>query len=252
MKPSPAASRNSWTGAVGRGMSAFRDLLVRRLGRLVSPNTLTVVGVMLSLATGCVLARGQFRWGTLLLLVASLFDVLDGAVARTQNLGTRFGAFLDSSLDRLSDFFIFGGLLGYYYVTRNPLDLVVTLAALSSAMLVSYTQARAECLIPSCKVGFGERPERIGILAFGGLFGAAGVEMAVWLIAVLATLTWLHRCWYTWRQLEGRGSQARRPRGPLTLVFWDLPRATPGYDAVIALLALAIVLYVASCHVHTT
>ena len=256
MRTTHTPRRGTWTGAVGRGLSAFRDFLVHHLGAHVSPNSLTLVGVFFSVATGFVLANGHFRWGVLLILAASLFDVLDGAVARMHNLGTRFGAFYDSSLDRLSDCFIFGGLIWHYADVRDTTQLAVALVALGGAMMVSYTRARAECIIPSCKVGFGERPERIGILVVGSFLGAPGMEIALWIIAILANVTWVHRSWYTWLQLEGgaapRRSMSAWPRRLLSVVFWEHRRASVAYDIKVAALLLIVVVYSGYQYVRQT
>ncbi len=228
-------------------MTAFRDYLVYHLGEHISPNSLTLVGTFLALGCGIALGNDHFRLGAVILLGSSLFDVLDGAVARQNNHATRFGAFWDSTLDRISDFFIYGGLIWFYASINDYLYLTLALWALGSAVLVSYTRARAECLIESCKVGFCERPERIGILVLGGLLGKAGMQMALWVLVVLGSLTWIHRAGHTYLQLEGAAVKKKpiygRARGFLRVIFWDHRRASTAYDIKIAFLVLLLVGY---------
>ncbi|MBV8892533.1 MAG: CDP-alcohol phosphatidyltransferase family protein, partial [Acidobacteria bacterium] len=126
------------------------------------------------------------------------------------NQVTRFGAFFDSVLDRYSDAALFFGLLVYY--ARGYRFFYVVLAALVmiSCIMVSYTRARAESLIGTCKVGFMERPERLVLIIVGALFNR--MAPVLWVIAVLSTLTVIHRMYYTWQQTEeleaGRSGRA--------------------------------------------
>ncbi|MBE7559876.1 CDP-alcohol phosphatidyltransferase family protein [bacterium] len=244
----PASGRRfTWTGAVGSVLSAFRDFLVHHLGDHISPNSLTLVGTFLALGCGIAFGSGHFRLGALVLLGSSLFDVLDGAVARRNRHATRFGAFWDSTLDRISDFFIFGGLVWFYASVSDFLYLALAVWALGSSALVSYTRARAECIIENCRVGFCERPERIGILIVGGILGKAGMQMALWILAVLGTLTWIHRVWHTYLNLEGAAIQKKPVYGHmrklLRVIFWDHRRATAAYDIKIGLIIVLLIGY---------
>jgi CDP-diacylglycerol--glycerol-3-phosphate 3-phosphatidyltransferase len=175
----------------------------------VSPDVLTIAGLALNgVACACfALAGGKdyrspwlLQAGGLVALVASAFDMLDGRVARLRGRETKFGAFLDSSMDRYSDMVLYMGLLILYArVDRTPHMVLVWVAAFGSFM-TSYARARAESLIPRCTVGFLERPERLGLLILGAL--ANRMAGALWVIAVLSNLTALQRIVFTYLQLR--------------------------------------------------
>jgi CDP-diacylglycerol---glycerol-3-phosphate 3-phosphatidyltransferase len=166
----------------------------------LTPNILTVTGVFLNTAVAYILMQGHFFLGAWLFLTVSMTDLLDGILARKKNMASRFGGFLDSVMDRFSDGVIFVGLLIHYAMIHNiPCVLLVT-AALSGAMITSYTRARAECIIPKCKVGFMERPERVFLLAIGLLFNR--VPICLLLMAVSSFITIIDRIVYTQRELK--------------------------------------------------
>jgi CDP-diacylglycerol--glycerol-3-phosphate 3-phosphatidyltransferase len=125
--------------------------------------------------------------------------MVDGRVARATNQVTQFGGFFDSVIDRYSDVALFFGLLVYYARANRFFYVVMTAFVMVSSVMVSYTRARAESLIPSCKAGFMERPERIVLLILGALFNRMGPVL--WVIAVLSTITVIHRIRYTSQQL---------------------------------------------------
>jgi CDP-diacylglycerol---glycerol-3-phosphate 3-phosphatidyltransferase len=179
-------------------------LLIQPFVRLgITPNSLTVVGLLLSVFTAAVIATGQLVAGGLLVLFAGIFDMFDGAVARVNNTATTFGAFFDSTLDRYAESIILLGLL-VYALQRPDLRegvwpfaheqiwmIILTFIAAVGSLMVSYTKARAEGLGLECKTGLLARPERVVILALGLLSG-----MSVWavvLLAVLAQVTALER-----------------------------------------------------------
>jgi len=124
--------------------------------------------------------------------------MLDGQVARRRNRVTAFGAFYDSTLDRYSDMALYMGLLVYYAVIGRTAYVVLAAVATAGSVMVSYARARAESLIPSCKVGFMERPERLVLLILGGAFNR--MAPALWVIAVVSTITVIHRIVYTWQE----------------------------------------------------
>lgn len=171
------------------------DPLVRALAALgVSPFAVSILGVVFSVWAAVVVATGDFFSSAALLLVAGLCDVLDGSLARRRDQVTRFGAFFDSTFDRVSELAVFGGLV-FYYAGRplgpNVFYVVVVLIALGGAMLVSYTRARLEGLGYECKVGLLERPERMAILIAGlflgrWLLGAALVVLAAGTVLTVA------------------------------------------------------------------
>src|SRR5215510_7851658 len=118
----------------------------------LTPNILTVTGVFLNAIVGYVLMTGRFWLGGWLYLVVSMTDLLDGILARKRNMSTRFGAFLDCTMDRLGDAVIFLGLILHYTITNNVPCVIICVSALIGSMVTSYARARAEVLIPKCKV----------------------------------------------------------------------------------------------------
>ncbi len=172
--------------------------LIRPMARLgITPNMLTVIGLLLSLLTAVVIAQGFLFTGGLLVLLAGLFDMFDGAMARVQHSATPFGAFFDSTLDRYSESIILFGLL--WYTLQRPANfrdifwptsheqtwmILFIYIAIVGSLLVSYTKARAEGLGIECKGGLLARPERVVLLAIGLLFG-----VSIWILAILAIFT---------------------------------------------------------------
>ncbi len=185
---------------IGRGGKYILDRIVRVLSRFkVNPNILTFAGVLISLWAAFEFSYGRFLQGGLVIILAGLFDMLDGEVARVTRSVTRFGAFYDSVIDRYSDIIILQGLL-VHYAREQMLGYVVLVGVvIMGAVLTSYTRARAESLIESCKVGFMERPERIVLLIIGGL--ANRMEAVLWILAVLGNWTVINRIYYTWKEL---------------------------------------------------
>lgn len=137
--------------------------------RNISPNQLTLAGAALSLLTGVVYATGAFFLGGIMLFIAGAADLLDGPLARATGKSSRFGAFLDSSLDRYSDFFVFAGLATFFARDGEVFWFFVALGTALGAFAVSYTKARAENFIKDCSVGFFGRSERILLLIAGTL-----------------------------------------------------------------------------------
>jgi CDP-diacylglycerol--glycerol-3-phosphate 3-phosphatidyltransferase len=199
------------TERIGEAFRHPLDSLVRVFAH-VSPNVLTIVGLglngvacaLFALAGGKDYTRPDLLClGGLVTLVAAVFDMLDGRVARLRGRDSSFGAYLDSTMDRYSDMVLFMGLLVLYArVDQTPLMVLCWVAAFGSFM-TSYARARAESLIPSCSVGLFERPERIVLLGVGGLTNH--MVAVLWVIAVLANLTALQRVVYTLRELHRSG-----------------------------------------------
>jgi CDP-diacylglycerol--glycerol-3-phosphate 3-phosphatidyltransferase len=163
------------------------------VARRVHPNTITAVGTACSVIGGVIYGTGHIRTAGLFLGLTALFDVLDGTVARRSNRSSTFGAFLDSTLDRLADGAVLGGLAVYYALNAQhhstPM-VVVCLAGIIGAFLTSYTRARAEALGIDAKVGMLQRPERVTLLsAPQGLFGLALNGWVLGIIIVILTVT---------------------------------------------------------------
>jgi CDP-diacylglycerol--glycerol-3-phosphate 3-phosphatidyltransferase len=134
------------------------------------------------------------------MITAAIFDMVDGRVARATNQVTLFGAFFDSVVDRYSDLVLLMGLLVYYASINRFFYVVLTAVVMTGSVMVSYTRARAECIIPKCKAGFMERPERMVLLIIGALFNR--MAPVLWVIAVIANITVIHRMLFTWRQTQ--------------------------------------------------
>jgi len=187
-----------WIGEGARWLLVRIVDLVAATG--INPNTLTLLGLIVNFAAAVFFARGEFRVGALIVFFAAFLDMLDGQVARREQRVTAFGAFFDSTLDRYADMALYMGLLVYYAVNGRSSYVVLAAVATAGSVMVSYSRARAESLIPSCKVGFMERPERLVLLIMGGLFYR--MAPALWVISVVSTLTVIHRIVFTWQETK--------------------------------------------------
>ena len=187
------------TASIGAGSRWLLEKIVDAIAATgINPNVLTAFGLVVNLWAALLFAEGMFRSGAAVIFFAGFLDMLDGQVARRERRVTAFGAFFDSTLDRYSDMALYMGLLVYYSVSGRTPYVVLAAVATAGSVMVSYARARAESLIPLCKVGFMERPERIVLLIIGGLFNRMGPVL--WVIAVVSTLTVIHRIYYTWQE----------------------------------------------------
>lgn len=175
--------------------AAFPFLFVARL----DPNALTLVGTLVAGASGLAFAQGALAWGGALLVLGGFFDLVDGVVARHHGIATRFGAFLDSSLDRVVDILALVGLVVFYERQGAPGWAAVTAWTLVATVLTSYAKARAEQMLPRMPGGLLERGERIGLLALGGLTG--WITPVVALLAIGSSVTVGQRFLYAWREM---------------------------------------------------
>ena len=184
---------------IGRTCKAILDLIVAFVSFLgINPNLLTLVGFLITTVAAVNFSRGKFMEAGLMVILAGIFDMLDGRVARITNSVTKFGAFFDSVLDRYSDLVIFLGLMIYYAKAQRLSYMILSGVVMMGAVMTSYTRARAESLIPLCKVGFLERPERLVLLIIGALTNR--VAPVLWVMAVFSNLTVIHRISYTWKE----------------------------------------------------
>jgi len=168
--------------------------------RPVNPNLLTLLGTAVSLGAAAALAQGWFVAGGFLILAGGAFDLVDGVVARHHGSSTRFGAFLDSTMDRLVDMALFLGVAVHYAAVGRPGGVLLAGVALIATVLVSYAKACAERTVAPINVGLLERGERIGILAAGAVFGF--VIPALWVIAVGSAITVAQRFERAYRAME--------------------------------------------------
>lgn len=172
-----------------------------RLG--ISPNTLSLMGFALNLSIAYALAQGYLLTGGLLILFSGWFDLLDGALARAKGEVTRFGALLDSVLDRFSEAALFFGLLFFCLKFSAELEVMLVYLALVGSMAVSYTRARAEGLRMELRVGLLTRSERIILLALGLIlsrFCSQALLVVLWILAIGTNLTAVHRVIHVWRR----------------------------------------------------
>ena len=163
------------------------------------PDVLTVVGACVAVVAAFTLARGELFAGGLLILFSGFFDLVDGVVARHRGVSTSFGAFLDSTLDRLVDSVLMLGLVVLYASTGEMVTAALTSAVLVATILTSYAKARAETVIPKLEGGLLERGERVGLLAVGALFDVMGPML--WLLALGTWLTVAQRFVVAYREL---------------------------------------------------
>jgi CDP-diacylglycerol--glycerol-3-phosphate 3-phosphatidyltransferase len=200
----------TYTRAIGVGCNAVITQIVRALAlSRIHPNVLTFIGLVINAVAAVLLAYGWFITAGVVMIAAALFDMVDGRVARETQQVTLFGGFFDSVVDRYSDLVLLMGLLVYYASINRFPYIVLTAVVMTGSVMVSYTRARAENVIPKCKVGFLERPERVVLIIIGALFNR--MAAVLWVIAVLSNLTVIHRMIYTWREcsrLEDEDSRA--------------------------------------------
>ena len=210
--------------SIGRGAGRIISAMVAGLARRrINPNVLTVIGVSINVLCGVMFGLGHFFWAGIILIVANVFDMLDGSVARKTGQVTRFGGFLDSTFDRISDMAAFVGLMDFYARAtpfHSTLYVLLSGLAMVGSVLVSYASARAESLIPKCDVGFLRRPERVVLLIIGALsthpssqsLFANRMPAVLWILAAGSFWTFAYRVYHTWSELN-RAPQERAAAG---------------------------------------
>jgi phosphatidylinositol phosphate synthase len=184
-----------FSGVARGGYGRIVDPVARGLLRLgISPDAVTVLGTLGVLVGALGFAsRGQFLVAVLIVLVFALVDIVDGAMARARGYGTRFGALLDSTMDRIADGAVFGSI-AYWYASEQQLPpLAAALICLVASQVISYVKARAQSVGIDCDVGIAERAERLVLVGLGAFATGFGVEWALpaalWLLAVLSLIT---------------------------------------------------------------
>src|SRR5213083_81398 len=209
--------------SIGRAGQRIIDAMVRWLARgHINPNFLTFIGVAINVGSGLLFGFGDFFWAGIVLIVANLFDMLDGQVARLSGRVTSYGGFLDSSLDRLSDMVVFVGLMVFYARAteyHSTLNVFLAGAGMMGSVMVSYASARAESMIPKCDVGFLRRPERVVLFIIGALstfpgssnYFAYRMPAVLWVLAVGSYWTFAHRMHHTWTEVNRTETMAVDP-----------------------------------------
>ena len=208
------------TARIGAALARPLDALVRALARF-SPDVLTITGLVLN-GVACAffaVAGGPgytspalLRVGGLVALAGAVFDMLDGRVARLRGRETRFGAFLDSTMDRYSDMLLYLGLMILYARLDETLLMVLVWVAAFGGFMTSYARARAASLRPRCRVGLMERPERVGLQILGAVLNR--MVAVLWIIAILANITAIQRVVYTYVELKRGWRDGPTPGDP--------------------------------------
>src|SRR4029079_5230055 len=196
----------------------------------IHPNVLTLIGVLINIVAAFLIATDQFLLAGIIMIVANIFDFIDGKVAFITGTQSEFGAFWDSTLDRFSDLALFTRLI-YLYSTLDRHDYVlITTLTLIFATMTSYARARAESLVQKCKVGFMERPERIVLFMIGAFTDR--MAAVLWVILVLSVVTVADRIYYTYLALNQLPVPSHQGVGGVfkRAFFWTDERATIPYD----------------------
>jgi CDP-diacylglycerol---glycerol-3-phosphate 3-phosphatidyltransferase len=224
-------SRMTFTGIIGAiCWFPLRAIIALCVALRIHPNVLTLVGVIINIGAAWALGMRRFLLAGVVMIVANIFDFIDGKVAHELHLESSFGAFWDSTLDRFSDLALITGLI-YLYSTLGRTDYVMIASiTLIFTIMTSYARARAESLVEKCKVGFMERPERIVLFMIGAFTNRfAGV---LWVILSLSVLTVANRIYYTYLALNKLPMPTRDGvRGAFNRAFfWTDQRTTFPYD----------------------
>jgi CDP-diacylglycerol--glycerol-3-phosphate 3-phosphatidyltransferase len=225
-----------WIGAVC--MFPLRAIIRLCVALRIHPNTLTLIGVIVNVGAAWALGYGRFILAGVIMLVANIFDFIDGKVAYRLQLQSLFGAFWDSTLDRFSDLALLTGLIFLYSKLGRSDYVMIAALALIFSIMTSYARARAESLVEKCKVGFMERPERIVLFMIGAFTNR--MAAVLWVILVLSILAVANRIYYTYLALNGLPMPSRAGAAGVfnRAFFWTDERATLPYDIwVIAILA---------------
>jgi CDP-diacylglycerol--glycerol-3-phosphate 3-phosphatidyltransferase len=184
-------------GRLDRWLSRIYRLL-DRMG--VKPNFLTLTGLLVTLFAMLSMVFGYLKIGGILILAGGLFDILDGGLARFSGKNNAFGGFFDSIVDRYADLFLLTGLIVYYAKVGRIEYVVLSCIVTIGTVLIPYTRAKAEKFLPKCNVGLLERPERIILLAIGGIFNMMPLSLGI--LGVLTHVTVFQRIHYSWKEMS--------------------------------------------------
>jgi CDP-diacylglycerol--glycerol-3-phosphate 3-phosphatidyltransferase len=175
----------------------------------LTPNAISITGFVLNVAAAVLITQRLFFLGGVAFIVGSVMDTLDGRYSRMSGKGTLFGAFLDSTLDRIEEGVVLVAVAGYFAARGDDFAAAMCVAVVLGSLMVSYTRARAEALGVECKVGLATRPVRVVVLSIGLVF-AKGASLgdfellaaSIYTLAALTTFTTIQRVWHVKRQLE--------------------------------------------------
>jgi CDP-diacylglycerol---glycerol-3-phosphate 3-phosphatidyltransferase len=214
MEPS-APPRGRAERGNGRQARSGQELRAYARNRLIdsrlTPNAISMAGLVGNLVAAALVTQRLFFLAGVAFVLGSVMDTLDGRYSRMSGKGTLFGAFLDSTLDRIEEGIVLAAVAGYFAVTGDDFAAAMCVVAVLGSLMVSYTRARAEALGVECKVGLATRPVRVVILSAGLIFakgaGLGDFELlapAVYLIAALTIFTTFQRVWHVRNELSGQ------------------------------------------------
>jgi CDP-diacylglycerol--glycerol-3-phosphate 3-phosphatidyltransferase len=181
----------------------------------ISPNAVTYLGLVLTIGVAILAALGETRWAGVAYIFGAICDALDGTLARVSGKGSRFGAFLDSTIDRFEESTVFLGLIIYYALVGGQLEIPLILVVTVGSLMVSYTRARAEAVGVTCKEGLMTRPVRVVIMIAAMILNQ--VLVALIILAVTSLLTTFHRMIYVWQVTGGEKGGWGQVKNPFTL-----------------------------------
>lgn len=198
------------------------EAIARNLAKWnISPDAVTYLGLVLTVGVAVLAALGEIRWAGVAYVVAAVCDALDGTLARVSGKGSRFGAFLDSSIDRFEESIVFLGLSIHYALVGGLWEIPLLLVVTVGSLMVSYTRARAEGLGVACKVGFMTRVPRVAIMIVGMILDQ--VFIALILLAVTTLYTTFHRMIHVWRLTGGEAGGWGAVKEPFVLPYPSVP-----------------------------
>jgi CDP-diacylglycerol--glycerol-3-phosphate 3-phosphatidyltransferase len=178
----------------------------------VSPDWITYLGLVLTAGVAVLAALGKIQWAGVAYILAAVCDAVDGTLARVSGKGSRFGAFLDSTIDRYEESIVFLGLIIYYARTGGQVEIPLILVVTVASLMVSYTRARAESVGVECKVGFMTRPLRVVILIVGMIVNQMLITLSI--LAVTSLLTSFQRMYHVWKTTGGEEGGWALPKTP--------------------------------------
>ena len=187
----------------------------------VSPDAVTYLGLVLTVGVAVLAGLGEIRWAGVAYIFAALCDTLDGTLARASGKGSRFGAFIDSTMDRFEESIVFLGLTLYYARTGGQVEIPLILVVTVGSLMVSYTRARAEGLGVACKVGFMGRPARVVVMIAGMILDQ--VPIALIILAVTTLATSFQRMYHVWRVTGGEAGGWKPVKEPYILPTSPIP-----------------------------
>jgi CDP-diacylglycerol--glycerol-3-phosphate 3-phosphatidyltransferase len=192
------------------------ETIARRLAKWnLSPDAVTYLGLVLTIGVAVLAAMGEIRWAGVAYIVAALGDALDGTLARVSGKGSRFGAFLDSNIDRFEESIVFLGLSIYYALEGGQWEIPLLLFVTVGSLMVSYSRARAEALGVECKVGFMTRVPRVVIMIAGMILDQVFITLII--LAVTTLFTSFHRMYHVWRITGGEAGGWGPVKDPFVL-----------------------------------